>query len=167
MRRPSAVSRISEEVRPTWMYFESGPTYSATLVRKAITSWLTSASISSMRATSKAAFFLDISQGVFRHLAPFGPDLAGGDFHFEPGSELVLIRPEAGHLRKRVACDHAFLAFSQSARKFFRPISVSGWLRSLSNTANGMVQISAPIMAAWTTCIGWRTEATRTSVVKP
>ena len=49
---------MSLEVMPKWMYLEASPTCSATLVRKAMTScWVTS-SISSTRATSKAALAL-------------------------------------------------------------------------------------------------------------
>ena len=43
------------------------------------------------------------------------------------------------------ACD-----FSQSFRNFSRPMLVSGWLYSMSMTAGGQVQISAPIFAAST-----------------
>ncbi len=50
------VSMMSELVSPWWTYRESSPTCSATLVRKAMTSCLTSASISLMRVTSKLPF---------------------------------------------------------------------------------------------------------------
>ena len=52
-----AVSITSELVMPLWMKREDGPTNSATLVRKAMTSWLTSRSIASIRATSNFARF--------------------------------------------------------------------------------------------------------------
>ena len=52
------VSLTSVEVRPIWMYLASSPTYSPTLVRKAMMSWLISRSISWMRSTSKSAFSL-------------------------------------------------------------------------------------------------------------
>ncbi len=55
--------------------------------------------------------------------------------------------------------------FSQSARNFFRPRSVSGCCTSCLNTVNGIVQMSPPIFAASTTCIGFRTLATRTFVL--
>src|SRR4030042_3155317 len=56
-RRAILVSRISDEVSPQWINRASGPTFSATLVKKAITSCFVSFSISSMRATEKDAFF--------------------------------------------------------------------------------------------------------------
>jgi len=52
IRSASAVSTTSLLVRPRWMYRASGPTCSATLVMKAITSCWTVASISRTRATS-------------------------------------------------------------------------------------------------------------------
>ena len=55
-------------------------------------------------------------------------------------------------------------AFSQSARNFASPISVSGWLKRLSITLGGQVQMSAPIRAASTTWIGPRMLATSSSV---
>ena len=48
------VSSTSDEVMPWWTKRASGPTCSARLVRKAMTSWRVSRSISSMRSTSKA-----------------------------------------------------------------------------------------------------------------
>jgi len=54
--------------------------------------------------------------------------------------------------------------FSQSARNFSMPTSVSGCLASCCITAKGMVQMSAPIKAALSTCMGLRTEATMISV---
>ena len=56
--------------------------------------------------------------------------------------------------------------FSQSARNFFKPMSVRGCWTSCLKTANGMVQMSPPILAASTTCRGWRTLATSTFVLK-
>ena len=44
------------------------------------------------------------------------------------------------------------------------PMSVSGCLKSASMTDGGHVQMSAPMRAAGTTCIGCRTLATSTSV---
>ncbi len=46
---------------PTWMWRPASPTCSFTLVRKAITSWRTSASISRIRSTLKAAFALIVA----------------------------------------------------------------------------------------------------------
>src|SRR3989454_4516139 len=40
--------------------------------------------------------------------------------------------------------------FSQSARNFFKPMSVRGCWTSCLKTANGMVQMSPPILAAST-----------------
>src|SRR2546426_2110725 len=55
--------------------------------------------------------------------------------------------------------------FPQSARNFFKPMSVRGCWTSCLKTANGMVQMSPPILAASTTCRGWRTLATSTFVL--
>ena len=49
--------------------------------------------------------------------------------------------------------DH-FGTFSQSARNFARPMSVSGCFASCSSTESGHVATCAPIRAAWWTCIG-------------
>ena len=51
-----------------------------------------------------------------------------------------------------------------SSMNFFRPASVSGWLASCLMTEKGIVAMSAPIIEASTTCCGWRTLATITSV---
>lgn len=55
-------------------------------------------------------------------------------------------------------------AFFQSLRKRAIPMSVRGWTGSFSITAYGIVAMSAPSRAASSTCIGWRTLATQTSV---
>ncbi len=57
-----------------------------------------------------------------------------------------------------------FGTFSQSARNFFSPASVSGCFASWSMTENGIVATSAPSFAASSTCTGWRTDATSTFV---
>ena len=57
-------------------------------------------------------------------------------------------------------------AFSQSLMNFSSPMSVSGCLNIASITAAGQVQTSAPSCAASTMWIGWRTDATSTSVAK-
>ena len=57
--------------------------------------------------------------------------------------------------------------FSQSFKKRSMPLLVRGWLSSCASVANGMVATSAPILAAWTKCSGWRTEATMISVLIP
>src|SRR5665647_565142 len=70
MARP--VSSMSDEVIPKCMCLDSSPTYSPTLVRKAITSCRTSASISWMRSTSKCARSLmtcTASWGILPRLA--------------------------------------------------------------------------------------------------
>ena len=46
---------MSELVRPLWINREDGPTYFATLVRNAMTSWLTLASIRSISRTLNCA----------------------------------------------------------------------------------------------------------------
>jgi len=47
-----------------------------------------------------------------------------------------------------------FFMTAASSMNFFRPLSVSGWLASCLMTEYGMVAISAPIIAASTTCWG-------------
>ncbi len=64
-----------------------------------------------------------------------------------------------GSIRPYLPCD-----LFQSARNFSSPMPVSGWLNRESMTFVGHVQTSAPSRAASTTWIGWRTEATSTSV---
>ena len=67
--------------------------------------------------------------------------------------------------RERAPAGRAHLGtLSQSARNLARPRSVSGCLASWSRTDSGQVATWAPSRAAWWTCIGWRTEATSTSV---
>src|SRR5690606_8592141 len=56
---------------------------------------------------------------------------------------------------------------AQSARNASSPRSVSGCWINWCSTLGGTVATSAPISAASTTCMGWRTEATSTSVSKP
>ena len=56
------------------------------------------------------------------------------------------------------------LAAAQSFRNRSMPMSVSGCLKSASMTDAGHVQMSAPMRAAATTCIGCRALATSTSV---
>jgi hypothetical protein len=56
--------------------------------------------------------------------------------------------------------------FAQSAMNDSMPLSVSGCLTSCLITAGGAVITSAPILAACSTWIGWRTLATRISVPK-
>src|SRR2546423_1822048 len=52
----------------------------------------------------------------------------------------------------------------QSARNWSRPRSVSGCSNSFLRTSGGSVATSAPIMAASTTCRGWRIDAAKISV---
>ena len=73
---------------------------------------------------------------------------------------------ETGQFLEGLFHEEAPLACSQSLRKRAMPLSVSGCLNMASITAGGHVQTSAPICAATTTCIGWRTLATSTSVWK-
>ena len=61
----------------------------------------------------------------------------------------------------------AVWAFSQSLRNFSSPMSVSGCLKHASMTDAGHVQMSAPMRAASTMCMGDRTLATRISVLNP
>ena len=61
MRYAREVSRTSDDVSPRWMKRESGPTFSPTAVRNAMTSCFTIFSRASIRFTSKAAFFLIVA----------------------------------------------------------------------------------------------------------
>ena len=81
----------------------------------------------------------------------------------ERGLRLVGLRQR----QRSSACGQAICwpVFAQSARKAARPLSVSGWLNSERSTAGGSVATWAPSLAASTTCIGLRTEATSTSVL--
>src|SRR5262245_65191494 len=92
--------------------------------------------------------------------------LRGGDAALAPvgGRRLAGVVGFLGHARRRYRID--WPVFAQSARKAARPLSVSGWLNSWRSTAGGRVATCAPIFAASITCTGWRTEATRTSVVR-
>src|SRR3990170_2358544 len=60
-----------------------------------------------------------------------------------------------------------FGTFSQSAKNLLTPSSVSGCWTSRSNTLKGIVATSAPIIAASSTCIGFRILATMISVWNP
>ncbi len=55
-----------------------------------------------------------------------------------------------------------FETFPQSFMKISSPLSVSGSRDSSRITANGRVATSAPRSDASSTCMGWRTLATRT-----
>src|SRR5262249_54778243 len=50
--------------------------------------------------------FLDRPGGGFGDETGFGKCFRGGDFDSEPGTETVLIAPDAGHLRPGIARDH-------------------------------------------------------------
>ena len=56
--------------------------------------------------------------------------------------------------------------FLPSSTNFLRPTSVSGCFTSCCSTLHGTVHTSAPSSAAFTTCVGLRTDATSTSVSK-
>ncbi len=92
--------------------------------------------------------------------APGGPPTAA-----LPGATSTTSSTSAGSDGRAPLAPYFSLGtFSQSARNFLSPASVSGWRASCSMTAKGMVATSAPRRAACTTCCGWRTEATRTCV---
>ena len=110
--RLKQVSRTSDEVRPWWMKRASGPTISARWVRKAMTSCLTSRSISSMRATSKIAFlpfFQTVFGGGLRHDADLGHGVERMRLDLEPDAEAGLRRPDRRHFGSGVARDHRHL----------------------------------------------------------
>src|SRR5690606_33607581 len=60
----------------------------------------------------------------------------------------------------RIVCP----VFAQSARNPSMPLSVSTCLKSPRITLGGIVATSAPIRALSSTCVAWRTDATRISV---
>ena len=79
----------------------SGPTISERCVRKAMTSCLTSRSISSMRATSNLACLAllpDRLRGFLRDDAELGHGVGGMRLDLEPDAELRLRRPDGRHL---------------------------------------------------------------------
>src|SRR3990172_1040829 len=80
-------------------------------------------------------------------------DAAVLDGHFKSG-ELDELRTDRSMNFRECCFFHGFLCWVlfQSSRNFWRPIFVSGCLISCSMTLNGMVQMSAPIIAASTTC---------------
>ena len=51
------------------------------------------------------AFFADSHGRRLRHQAYLGERFGGGDFDFEPGTELVLVTPDMSHLGTRITCD--------------------------------------------------------------
>ena len=78
-----------------------------------------------------------------------------------------LARPD---LENRVLEDHdqeiVWPVFFQSARKFSRPLSVSGCRARLWSTAGGIVATSAPAIAAWVTWSDVRIDAAKISVFR-
>ena len=85
--RARPVSSTSLLVMPTWMCRPASPTCSLTLVRKAMTSWRTSASISRMRSTSKPALALIVSEASWgtrprRQLASVAAISTSASFEF-------------------------------------------------------------------------------------
>src|SRR5216684_1639982 len=109
-------------------------------------------------------------------LAQIGDDLGGGDAARREraarrvsGGRLILGPIQnAGPFYSAAALAWPRIdwpVFAQSARKAARPFSVSGWANICRSTAGGMVPTCAPSFAASTTCMGWRIEATSTSVL--
>ena len=41
------------------------------------------------------------------HDAGFGQGFGGGEFHLQPGAELVFVTPDVSHLRAGITCDQA------------------------------------------------------------
>jgi hypothetical protein len=67
------------------------------MVRKAITSCFTSASMASMRSTSKLALGPDRGGCVFGDHAQFGERIGGMRLDLEPDPEARFGRPDGGH----------------------------------------------------------------------
>ena len=100
-----AVSTTSLEVRPKCSQRDSGPTFSATAVVKAITSCFTSASISWMRSTSKpprSRMAFAASTGTMPSSAR---TLAGCGLDFQPDAIFVFVAPDAAHGRSGITSD--------------------------------------------------------------
>src|SRR5580704_6263240 len=89
-------------------------------------------------------------------------DEAGNRKQFAPIRKKVFQRPPLRAPTGSEISPSVSRAFSQSFRNDSRPRSVSGCLKSISKTLNGMVPICAPIFAASTTRIGWRRLAAST-----
>ena len=85
-----------------------------------------------------------------------------GSERMEPSAWTARTRGPRGWWARRPYL--SFGTFSQSARNFLSPASVSGCFASWSMTENGIVATSAPSFADARTCTGWRTEATSTFV---
>src|ERR1700721_916788 len=92
-------------------------------------------------------------------------DEAGNRQQFAPIRKKVFQRPPLRAPMGSEISPSVSRAFSQSFRNDSRPRSVSGCLKSISKTLNGIVPICAPIFAASTTCIGWRRLAASTRVL--
>ena len=80
---------------------------SATVVVKAMTSCLTSASISLMRSTVKSPLVANDVGGVLGDEAELCEGLGGGDFYGEPAAVFVLVGPDAAHRGASVAGDQS------------------------------------------------------------
>src|ERR1700758_2964712 len=79
-------------------------------------------------------------------------DGAGHREQFAPIRKKVFQRPPLRAPTGSEISPTVSRAFSQSFRNDSRPRSVSGCLKSISKTLNGIVPICAPIFAASTTC---------------
>ena len=53
----------------------------------------------------KAALLAHGFGGRLRHEAGFGERFRGGKFNLQPGLKLVLVTPDAAHLRAGIACE--------------------------------------------------------------
>ena len=100
------VSSTSLEVMPWCMNRASSPTFSATLVRKAITSCFTSRSISSIRATSNLPFAQIASAASFGNNAQFCQCIRRMRLNFKPDLEFRFRFPDSNHIGTGIARDH-------------------------------------------------------------
>ena len=102
------VSSTSDEVMPWCTKRASAPTISARCVRKAMTSCLVTASISSMRATSNSTSLPSqiASAAAFGITPSSAMRVAGMRLDLEPDAELGLRRPDRDHLGAGIAGDH-------------------------------------------------------------
>src|SRR5436190_1314791 len=75
-------------------------------VGSAWTPWLRPRQPVFLCAFARTASAADLLDGIGWDSAALGPGLADGDLDLEPGVELVLVRPDAGHFGASVAGDH-------------------------------------------------------------
>ena len=95
-----AVSTISLLVRPKCSQRLAGaPMFSATLVVKAMTSWLSVFSSSLQRSSVERGPGFHLREILFRHEPSADQRLAGEQFDLQPDFQLALLAPDFPHFR--------------------------------------------------------------------